>query len=167
MKPTNLRAFKIKSGKNKRRMRVFLGKIEKNATRGLDKIAEKVDKEVWQEVDCLTCANCCKTMTPTFTKQDLVRISAYFNQTVGEFKEKWLYKDKNGDWMNTRTPCQFLDKKTNMCSIYSIRPADCAGFPHLAKRKMLEYIDVHKQNIAYCPASYKMVEKMQLIFAKK
>jgi Fe-S-cluster containining protein len=167
MEPINLRAFKIKSGKNKRKMRVFLGKIEKNAPRGLDKIAEKVDKEVWQEVDCLTCANCCKSMTPTFTKQDLVRISAHFKQTPDEFKEKWLYKDKNGDWMNTRTPCQFLDKKTNMCSIYSIRPADCAGFPHLAKKKMVEYIDVHKQNVEYCPATYKMVEKMQLMFAKK
>jgi len=167
MEPINLRAFKIKSGKNKRKMRVFLGKIEKNAPRGLDKIAEKVDKEVWQEVDCLTCANCCKSMTPTFTKQDLVRISAHFNQTPAEFKEKWLYKDKNGDSMNTRTPCQFLDKKTNMCSIYSIRPSDCAGFPHLAKKKMVEYIDVHKQNVEYCPATYKMVEKMQLLFAKK
>ena len=167
MEPINLRAFKIKSGKNKRKMRVFLGKIEKNTPRGLDNIAEKVDKEVWEEVDCLTCANCCKSMTPTFTKQDLVRISAHFKQTPDEFKEKWLHKDKNGDWMNTRTPCQFLDKKTNMCSIYSIRPADCAGFPHLAKKKMVEYIDVHKQNVEYCPATYKMVEKMQLLFAKK
>ena len=166
MEPINLRSFKIKSGKNKRKMRLFLSKVEKNPPRGLDKLAEKIEKEVWQEVDCLTCANCCKSMTPTFTKKDIVRISAHFDQTPDEFKEKWLYLDNNGDWMNTRTPCQFLDKKTNMCSIYAIRPADCAGFPHLAKKKMVEYIHVHKQNVEYCPATYKMVETMKEMLSK-
>jgi Fe-S-cluster containining protein len=166
MEPINLRSFKIKSGKNKRKMRLFLTKVEKNPPRGLDKLAEKIEKEVWQEVDCLTCANCCKSMTPTFTKKDIVRISAHFDQTPDEFKKKWLYLDNNGDWMNTRTPCQFLDKKTNMCSIYAIRPADCAGFPHLAKKKMVEYIHVHKQNVEYCPATYKMVEKMKEMLSK-
>ena len=167
MEPINLRSFKIMSGKNKRKMRVFLGKVEKNPPRHLDKVAEKIEAEVWQEVDCLTCANCCKSMTPTFTKKDLERISAHFKQTPDEFKEKWLYKDKNGDWMNTKTPCQFLDLKSNKCSIYSIRPEDCAGFPHLSKKRMVQYIDVHKQNVEYCPATYKMVEKMQLLAASK
>ena len=166
MEPINLRSFKIKSGKNKRKMRLFLSKVEKNPPRGLDKLAEKIEKEVWQEVDCLSCANCCKSMPPTFTKKDIVRISAHFDQTPEEFKSKWLYLDNNGDWMNTRNPCQFLDKKTNMCSIYAIRPADCAGFPHLAKKKMVEYIHVHKQNVEYCPATYKMVEKMKEMLSK-
>ncbi len=166
MEPINLRSFKIKSGKNKRKMRLFLSKVEKNPPRGLDKLAEKIEKEVWQEVDCLSCANCCKSMTPTFTKKDIVRISAHFDQTPEEFKSKWLYLDNNGDWMNTRNPCQFLEKKTNMCSIYAIRPADCAGFPHLAKKKMVEYIHVHKQNVEYCPATYKMVEKMKEMLSK-
>lgn len=167
MTPINLRSFKLMVAKNKRKKRVFLGKLEKNPPRGLDKIAIQVEKDVWDEVDCLTCANCCKSMTPTYTKKDIARISAHFNQTQSEFKEKWLYQDKKGEWMNTSTPCQFLDKKTNMCSIYEIRPADCAGFPHLSKKKMVQYIDVHKQNVEYCPATYKMVEKMQILFAKK
>ncbi|MDB5232240.1 MAG: hypothetical protein JWN76_3045, partial [Chitinophagaceae bacterium] len=79
-----------------------------------------------------------------------------------EFKEKWLYLDKDdNDWMNKSQPCQFLDLKTNMCNIYDVRPADCAGFPHIVKRRMKDYIHVHQQNIEYCPATYKMVEKMQ------
>ncbi len=167
MEPINLRTFKVKVSKNKRKMKLFLSTLEKNAPRRLDKIAEEVDKEIWQEVDCLTCSNCCRSMTPTFTKKDTERIAAHFNQTPDEFREKWLYKDKKGDWMNTKTPCQFLELKTNMCSIYTIRPEDCAGFPHFAKKKMTDYIHVHKQNIEYCPATYKMVEKMQLRFEGK
>src|SRR5690606_27849439 len=115
----------------------------------------------------LTCANCCKTMSPTYTAKDIKRIAAHLGMKEKAFKEKWLYLDKkDGDWMNRQTPCQFLDLKTNKCTIYPVRPADCAGFPHLTKKKMTDYIHVHKQNIAYCPATYKMVEMMQARLVK-
>ncbi|MDE3234643.1 MAG: YkgJ family cysteine cluster protein [Bacteroidota bacterium] len=161
MQSVNLRSFNQKVRHNKRAFKRYLGKIEKNPPRRLDKIAEEIDKEVWQEIDCLSCANCCKKMSPTFTTKDIKRISAHVGMTADEFKEKWLYLDKKDkDWMNTKQPCQFLDLRTNMCSIYEVRPADCAGFPHLTKKKMVEYIHVHQQNIQYCPATYRMVEKM-------
>ncbi len=161
MDSINLRNFKRKVEKNKRRLRLVLSKVEKKAPLHLDQLAEKIDKEVWQEVNCLSCANCCKVMTPTFTVQDIKRISAYLGQTPKEFKDQWLVKDKNQDWTNKINPCQFLDLKTNMCKIYEIRPTDCSGFPHLSKKKMVDYIHVHKQNIEYCPATYSMVEKLE------
>ncbi len=158
----NLRSFKQKVNHHAKSMKKFLGKIEKNPPKGLDKIAAQIDAEVWQEIDCLSCANCCKTMSPTFTAKDIKRIADHFDMTPKEFKEKWLYfEEEDGDWMNTKQPCQFLNKANNMCSIYLVRPADCAGFPHLTKKKMVDYIHVHQQNISYCPATYKMVEKMQ------
>jgi Fe-S-cluster containining protein len=159
MKPVNLRSFKQKVRYHKKKFKKFLTQLEKHPPRGIENTTAKLEKEVWKEVDCLTCANCCKTMTPTFTPADLKRISAHFGQTVEEFKKKWLYKDRGGDWMNRKQPCQFLNLEDNKCSIYSIRPADCAGFPHLPK-KMKDYVHVHKQNVEYCPATYKMVEKM-------
>lgn len=161
MDSINLRNYKRKVEKNKRRLRLVLSKVEKKAPLHLDQLAEKIDKEVWQEVNCLSCANCCKVMTPTFTVQDIKRISAHLGQTPKEFKDQWLVKDKNQDWTNKINPCQFLDLKTNMCRIYEIRPTDCSGFPHLAKKKMVDYIHVHKQNIEYCPATYAMVEKLE------
>ena len=160
MQPINLRSFRKLVALNKRRMKSFLTRLGNNPPRGLDALAIEVDKEVWQETDCLSCANCCKTMSPTFTKEDIARISAHINMTPVEFKKKYLYLDDIGDWMNVQQPCQFLDLKTNMCSIYEVRPADCAGFPHLRKRKMKDYVHVHHQNVTYCPATYKMVEKM-------
>ena len=156
----NLRSFKQKARLNKPRMRRFLTRLEMTPPRHLEKLTHTLEQEVWNEVDCLSCANCCKTMTPTFNARDLKRISAHFGQTVEEFKEKWLYKERGtGDWMNRKQPCQFLNLKDNKCSIYAIRPDDCAGFPHLPK-KMKDYVHVHKQNIEYCPATYRIVEKM-------
>ena len=157
----NLRSFKQKVRYHQKKFKRFLSKIEKNPPRGLDSLAASIDAEVWKEVDCLSCANCCKTMSPTFTTKDTKRIAAHFQITPKEFTAKWLeYDKKDGDWMNVNQPCQFLNLSNNMCSIYEVRPADCAGFPHLKKKKMVDYIHVHQQNISYCPATYKMVEKM-------
>ncbi len=161
MQPVNLRSFKQKVRYHKKNFRRFLGRLEKQPPTQLDKTAAAIDQAVWKETDCLSCANCCKTMTPTFTNTDIKRIAAHLEMSPAEFKEKWLFFDKKDkDWMNTKQPCQFLDLKSNMCSIYAVRPADCAGFPHLTKKKFVDYIHVHQQNIAYCPATYRMVEKM-------
>lgn len=160
--PVNLRSFKQKVLDNKIAFRRFLGKLEKEPPQFLDKIAVSLDKEVWAETNCLSCANCCKVMSPTFTNKDINRIAAHLSMTPEAFKEKWLYFDeKDGDWMNKKQPCQFLNLKTNMCSIYEVRPVDCSGFPHLTKKKMKDYLHVHQQNIEYCPATYRMVEKMK------
>jgi Fe-S-cluster containining protein len=146
--------------KYRSRFRRFLSRVESNPPKELDHYAEAIDKEVWQETDCLACANCCRTMTPTYTFKDLQRISKHLNMTIKQFREKWLYRDKGGDWMNVNTPCQFLDLKTNLCTIYEVRPRDCAEFPHLTKKKMTDYMHVHKQNVQHCPATFKMVEKL-------
>jgi len=97
MQAVNLRSFKKKVIEQKRRFRYFLSKLEKNPPRKLDQLAEVVNKEVWQEVDCLSCANCCKTMTPTFNPQDLKRISAHFKMSIEEFQKKWLRREKGGE----------------------------------------------------------------------
>ena len=160
MLPVNFRSYRKKLSLYRKGFRKFLNQSEKIPPKNIDKLTPVIEKEVWAEVDCLSCANCCKKMTPTFTMQDIKRISAHFNETPEAFKKKWLKKDNNKDLVNKQEPCQFLDMNSNKCSIYAIRPADCSGFPHLAKKKWVEYAHVHKQNIDYCPATFKMVEKL-------
>ncbi len=72
-------------------------------------------------MDCLACANCCKTMSPTFTQVDIKRIARHLDMSADEFRKKWLYKDRNGDWINKQQPCQFLNLKDNKCSIYEVQ----------------------------------------------
>ena len=161
LRKVNLRSFKEKVQGTKRRLRRFLTAVQEQPPKGLKVLTAKLESEVWNEVDCLSCANCCKKMTPTFNNTDVKRIAAHFGQTPGEFRAKWLVKEKGnkGDWLNRSQPCQFLNLKNNKCTIYEIRPADCVGFPHLP-RKLKDYAHVHKQNLEYCPATYKLVEKM-------
>lgn len=161
MEKINLRLFRRKVIENKSAFKRFLTKIEKNPPRALDSLAIAADIEMWKKTDCLSCANCCKTMSPTYTVADLTRISRHIGMSVEQFKKKHLHKDKQGDWINNSQPCQFLNLKDNKCSIYEVRPRDCAGFPHHTKKKMVDYMHVFKQNIEFCPATYRVVEIMK------
>ncbi len=146
---------------NKKPFRKFIDHLEEAKHKGVKKQAIEADKEVWQEVDCLSCANCCKKMTPTLTKEDRKRIADHLGLSHKEFKHKFLVYDKDDDdWRMQKQPCVFLDLSSNKCSIYPVRPADCAGFPHLTKTPLKSYMYIHKQNIEYCPATYRFVEKM-------
>jgi uncharacterized protein len=160
MATIHLRSFKQIVRHNKRRIRNFLTGLQSKAPKELDALKLEADKKVWKELDCLDCANCCKTMSPTYTRKDILRISKHLGMSEKAFREKWLYKDRTGDWMNKKQPCQFLDLKTNMCDIYAVRPRDCAGFPHHGK-KMVDYMHMYKQNIEFCPATHRLVEKIQ------
>ena len=140
----------------------FLNKIERDRPRGLQQIVVKAESGAWEEVDCLACANCCKTMKPTYKNSDVKRIAAFLNMSTDEFKKKWLRKERGENaWINKTTPCQFLDLKTNMCNVYEVRPGDCSGFPHLTKKRVIDYVHIHKQNVDECPATFKMVERMK------
>lgn len=165
LKPFTYRIYRRRLNANRKSFRSFIRKSEAVAPRSISKVLSVIEPGVWQEVECLSCANCCKKMTPTFTDKDLKRISAHFEMSPDAFRKKWLRKDRNKDLVNKTEPCQFLNLADNKCSIYEIRPADCAGFPHLSKTKWTEYAHVHLQNIDFCPATYKMVEKLMLHYS--
>ena len=156
----DLKKFAKKADKKKDKLIKFLNKLDKIVPEDMPELVAEVDKQVWEDIDCLECANCCKTMTPTYNKADIARISKHFGMTPKAFKEKWLYKDKSGDWMNTATPCQFLGKD-NKCSIYEIRPEDCAGFPHHHKKEFDLYNDTYIGNVPRCPATFELVSRLK------
>ncbi len=149
-----------KNSKSRRTLKKFLGGLEKRKIRSVDTLAQKLNGDAFREIDCLKCANCCKTMAPTFKKTEVKRIAAHLGMGYDAYFKKYLKVDKEGDIMNKNTPCQHLGKN-NMCSIYEIRPKDCSGFPHTQKRDFTEFIpETHIQNVDYCPATYFVVEKM-------
>ncbi|MEY4876747.1 MAG: hypothetical protein RL708_1896 [Bacteroidota bacterium] len=160
-KEINIKSFKNRAYKKRKDLQKFMNKLQRKAPEGMDALAKKLDAETWENIDCLECANCCKTMTPTYTKADVKKIATHLKITVQQFHDKWLTVDAdNGDIINKSTPCQFLNKN-NKCNIYSVRPADCSGFPHFKKREILDYTHVFNDNLHRCPATLKWVELME------
>jgi uncharacterized protein len=157
----NITSFRAKARRNKPKMVKFLKKFDKKYIPNMLPVQLQMDKEVWQEVNCLSCANCCKTMTPTFTKADTKRIATHLGITTKALYDKYFMVDETeGDIVNKKQPCQWLNLKDNKCSIYEVRPLDCSTFPHHTKKDFDNYNHVYEQNIDKCPATYKLVEKM-------
>src|SRR5436190_20190000 len=73
-------------------------------------------EEAFQNINCLDCAACCKNYSPRFKGPDIKRISRHLNIKEGEFKEKYLVVDEDGDYVVKSKPCPFLGAD-NFCSI--------------------------------------------------
>jgi len=158
----DLKKFRAGAARKNKTLSAFLDKLDDLVPHDMPELVSRVDGGVWRDVSCTECANCCKTMTPTFTKGDIDRISTHLGMSRKEFKVKWLRKEEDsGDWVNTTQPCQFL--ADNKCSIYEVRPRDCAEFPHHDKKPFDAYNETFKNNLLHCPATYTLVDRLKKI----
>ena len=56
MQPINLRSFAQKVRYHKKSFKKYLSKLEKYPVKNINAIVDKVDAEVWQEIDCFCVA---------------------------------------------------------------------------------------------------------------
>ena len=156
----DLKKFRLTAGRKRKKLSAFLDKLDDLVPEDMATIVARTDATVWRDINCMDCANCCKTMTPTFTKADVTRISRHLGMQPKEFIEKWLIKEEDsGDWVNKTQPCQFLSE--NKCTIYEVRPKDCAEFPHHNKKPFDLYNETFKNNLIHCPATLTLVERLK------
>lgn len=156
----DIKKFKARASRKKAELTGFLDKLDEIVPEDMPALVAEADAKVWTEVDCTTCANCCKTMTPMYRKSDVKRIAQHLRMKPADFVVKYLKKDEESElYMNAILPCQFLvDDK---CSIYAVRPADCAEFPHHNKKPFDLYNDTFKNNLVHCPATLMLVENLK------
>jgi len=156
----DLLKFRQRASKKRKSLTAFLNKLDEVVPKGFGKIVAEEDKEVWKDVDCTTCANCCKTMTPVYTPKDIKRIAEHLKMSPKDFFKKWLLKEEDsGSVVNASQPCQFL--VNDKCSIYEVRPRDCAEFPHHHKRPFDLYNDTFTQNVYRCPATFELIQRLK------
>jgi Fe-S-cluster containining protein len=151
--------------KNKEHEKCLAG-LKKKPPRNLDYLAQETHDEVFQKVDCLQCANCCKTTGPLFTEKDIERISKHFRMKPADFEAKFLRTDEDQDKVLQNLPCWFLNED-NTCSIYEIRPKACREFPHTDRKKIYQINHLTVKNTVICPAAFEFVERMHEKFQQK
>ena len=140
--------------------RKFLASLKKKAPKNLDQIVQQVHGEVFREIDCTQCANCCKSLGPLFTEADITRIAKHFRMKLPVFEELYLHVDGDGDKVFQSMPCPFLGND-NLCSIYDVRPKACREFPHTDRKKIYQINHLTIKNTLTCPAAYLFVEKLK------
>ena len=90
--------------------RKVLANLKKKPPKNLDKIAQQIHQEVFAEIDCTACANCCKTLGPDFKEADITRIAKYFKMKLPAFEAEFLQVDEDGDKVFKSMPCPFLEE---------------------------------------------------------
>ena len=145
--------------------RKFLDGLKKKPPKNLDYLVVEKHEETFAEIDCLSCANCCKTTGPLYTEKDIERISKHLRMKQADFESKFLRVDEDQDKVLQNLPCFFLNDD-NSCSIYDVRPKACREYPHTDRKKIYQINNLTIQNTLICPATYVFVEKLRKVLEK-
>ena len=131
-------------------------KMKQAKPNDLDQKFHKGHEAEFKKMDCLSCANCCKTTSPIFRDADIRRISKHLRIKEGKFISDFLRMDEEQDYVLKSSPCSFLDND-NSCSIYDVRPLACREYPHTDRKNMFQVLEITAENSLICPAVARIV----------
>ena len=151
-----LHNWQKKSADNQKKYKQFLQRADKNKVL---KQLPQLHKEAFSNINCLNCAACCKNYSPRFKTPDIKRIAKHLKLKEGDFIEKYLVLDNEGDYVVNTKPCPFLGSD-NYCSIYKERPSDCSRFPYTNEDVILKRPNLTLKNSTFCPIVYFVLEKL-------
>jgi|SRR6185437_627389 len=157
----NSEELKLKAEKSLAANKKLFSRLKQSKPKFLDDVMQEIHEEVFEETDCLQCANCCKTTSPIFYQKDIERLARHFRIKPSEFIDNYLHIDEDNDYVLNVSPCIFLGAD-NYCSVYEDRPVACREYPHTNRKRFYQLLDLTLKNTAICPAAYEMVERLKL-----
>ncbi len=158
----DLQQHKHKAEKLKKENKVFYDKLQRTKPKQLDEKFHHLHDSVFEKIDCLECANCCKTTSPIFYNRDIERLAKHLRQKPGDFIERYLKIDEDKDYVLQQAPCPFLGSD-NYCSVYDARPTACREYPHTNRKKMDQILKITFNNTLVCPAVLEITEQLKKI----
>lgn len=138
----------------------LFAKLKKKKPKNLDAVVHKFHDEVFEEINCLDCANCCKSLSPTLYDKDIDRLAKHFKIKSSQFINEYLYIDSDEDYVFKQTPCPFL-LSDNYCLVYESRPKACREYPHTDRKRFYQILDLTLKNTEVCPAVFDVVERLK------
>lgn len=135
----------------------LVSSIQKNPPN--HELAQITHDSVFKEMDCLQCANCCKSIPPIVSMRDAKRIAKRLNISKKVFLDTYTLLDEDGDLVINASPCPFL-LEDNKCRIYEDRPAACRLYPHSGEELFYKNLSHHKRNARYCPALLEILKRI-------
>lgn len=125
----------------------------------IDALVKEISDEVTKQVDCTTCAKCCRALVIAPDYRDVSQLAASTELSTLEFKKKYMRTDSEGDLVFRQKPCPFL--KSNRCSVYENRPKLCRKYPYLDQGDFLGTINRVLRNVHVCPIVFNTFERLK------
>ena len=151
---------------SKKDLNATIKKLKRVKRNNLDDVFHSEHDTVFEKIDCLSCANCCKTTSPIFRDSDIKKLAKRFRVKTHEFINSYLKMDADGDHVLRTAPCPFL-WDNNECSVYEDRPLACKEYPHTNRKNMYQILDLTKKNTEICPAVCNIIENIEANFDTK
>src|SRR5215213_8907807 len=151
-----LHNWQKRSKDKQKEFKKFLQRADKNKVL---KELPQLHEEAFEKIDCLQCAACCKNYSPRFKTPDIKRISKHLGMKESDLIETYLKVDEEGDFVVKSTPCPFLGTD-NFCSIYEVRPSDCARFPYTDEDVLIKRQQLTLKNASFCPITYYVLDQL-------
>ena len=143
----------------------LLNSLQKIQDKKLNEQANELHAIAFEQIDCLNCANCCKSLPARINDTDINRIAKKLRMKPDEFRVAFTFRDEDGDMVINQSPCPFLEVD-NTCRIYEVRPKACREYPHTDQYTFRSNISLHAVNAVYCPAVYHILENFKLLRLK-
>ena len=159
----DLEKFRKESVSQKAAHKKLFDRLKKSKPKDLDEQVHRLHEEAFEHINCLDCANCCKTTSPIFYQKDLDRAAKHLGMKTGDFIQKYIHMDEDGDFVLNEAPCPFLGQD-NYCSIYESRPDACREYPHTNRKKVIQIMDLTYRNTLVCPAVLEIAQKLRDIY---
>lgn len=159
----DLTNLKYQAQKNAPSTKKMFDRLKRKKPGNLDDVVHRLHDEAFEHIDCLACANCCKTTSPVFYERDIDRIAKRLRMRPSDFIAKYLHIDEDKDYVLNVAPCPFLDAE-NYCLVYEDRPTACREYPHTNRKRFHQILDLTLKNTEVCPAVLGIVEEMKKVY---
>ncbi len=139
----------------------FVSYFKKNKKRldKMDTIVHELHNRFSSEIDCLQCANCCRSLGPAIYDKDIDRMAKALRVKPSDVVANYLKIDEDGDYVFQSMPCPFL-MPDNYCSIYESRPKACREYPHTDRKKFSQIYKLTVENTQTCPIAYEVLREL-------
>ncbi len=144
---------------NKLLLQKTIQKLARLNPRELDRMVHSLHEQAFGFYDCLTCANCCRSISPAIRFNDVDQMAKKLKIRPSELVSRHLQMDAEGDYIFRSAPCPFIDGE-NYCSVYSHRPKACREYPHTDRARFYQLLKLSLKNAEICPVVYAILMKL-------
>lgn len=140
------------------RFRSYLKMSLRLSHRRIDATAARFGREAQDQMDCTTCAACCRNNWVPVDDHETGRLAARLNMEVDDFRARYVTADEVGEPGIDARPCPFIEG--NLCSVYEDRPDVCRGYPYVGGNIVFRMSGIIER-AATCPIIFDMLERLK------
>jgi Fe-S-cluster containining protein len=156
-----LQDFFSRSATDVKTIKQNIDRIRKKPPKNLDTKLHILHDYYSEKINCLDCAQCCKSISPAVSYSDIERLAKHLKTKTSHIIDSYFIIDSDNDYVFTSQPCPFL-MDDNYCNIYTSRPRACKEYPHTDRRRAYQILQIHAKNIDLCPIVYQVFKNLQL-----